>query len=336
MRSIIHQVIIKVDSRLVDEISMGKTKLYLEATYDIYKNTKIKGEVVSVPHKLNGTVLYSETEGYPPYHGKKDNEGKYYPTNHQTTFITMESQEVKIKVGDTAYFHYLTLSEHNYLGKADDGGELYKCAYDQLFGYVREKNFHLVNGWIAVLPIQDDSFEEIEIPEVNIFQHQTGTRKIRVKQSGGIIYDMNEEAVFRHGKIAMVSPPADNKDYQVAVGDTIIYSDWSEFKNKIEGVEYFMMRLHDVVARYRDGKIEPVGYYCLMDATDVVSKLIIPDKYKKKADEATIIDVGSFVDEIQPLDGVRFYDKEAYYVPVEDKKLCFIKSQYIWGIQERI
>jgi co-chaperonin GroES (HSP10) len=333
MKATVHDVIVRVESRLVEEINMGKTKLYFDPTYDMNRNTKIKGEVVSVPHKLKGTVLYSETEGFPPYHGKKDAEGKYYPTPHQRSYITMEGMPIEIKQGDIAYFHYLTLSDHNYLGKDEEGWELYKCAYDQLFGYVRDKKFHLVNGWIAVSPLKDETYQEIEIDELNAFNQKTGTRKLDVKMTdSGIIYDTNNKPVFRHGVVAMRSNAADGKDYRVAVGDTVIYSDWSEFKNTIEGVEYYMMRLHDVVAAYRDNKIVPIGYYVLMDATEHSnSKLILPEKYKRKPESASVLAIGSFVEELQPADDVRFDEKEAYYVPVENKRLCFIKYQYIWG-----
>lgn len=336
MRASYHDLIIKVDQRLIDEIKMGKQKLYLEATYDMYRNTKIKAEVVSVPKRLKGVVLYSETEGFPPYHGRKDQMGNYYPTHHEREYVTMDSQPIEVKEGDSVYFHYLTLQEHNFLGKDEDGMELYKCSYDQLFCYVRDGVVNLVNGWMAVSPLKDDSYQEVEIDELDIFNRKTGTRKLDVKMTDtGIIYDTNNEPVFRHGVIAMRGTAPDMKDYDIRVGDTIIYSDWSEFKNTIEGQEYYMMRLYDAVAVYRDGKIIPVGHYVLLDATEhSESKLILPEKYKRKPDTGGVLSVGAFVTELRPLDSVRFYEKEAYYVPVGDRRLCFIKEQHIWGREE--
>ena len=163
MKSIVHDLIVKVSSRLVEEIDMGKTKLYLAADYDIYRNTKITAEGVSVPKSLKGVVLYSNNEGFPAYHGKKDAKGKYYPTNHQRSYTTMLDQPIEVKDGDTAYFHYLTLSDNNYLGKDEEGFELYRCGYDNLFCYVREGKIHMVNGWVAVTPLKDEDFDSEKV-----------------------------------------------------------------------------------------------------------------------------------------------------------------------------
>lgn len=123
----------------------------------------------------------------------------------------------------------------------------------------------------------------------------------------------------------------DNKEYDIGVGDKVIYSDHSEFKNKIEGEEYYLMRLHDVVAVYRDSHIIPIGDYVLMDATEKAqSKLILPDKYKIKPNTASVLEVGSFVDEIRKSQRVQYKESEAYYVQVEKTRLCFIPQQDIY------
>lgn len=335
MKATMHSVIVKVDKRINDEISMGKTKLYLNGEYDLYKNIKICGEVVSSPKKLNGTVLYGKREGFPPYSGKKDKMGNYNPTPHQHEYVTMVDSPIETKSGDTVYFHYLTLSASTYLGRDDEGLELYRCAYDQIFCIVREGEIRMVNGWVAVTPLQDDSYQEVEIDELDIFNRKIGTRTERVKMNeSGIIYDMNDEPIFRHGTLSMRGVAPDHKDYEVAVGDTLIYSDFSEFKNTIEGKEYYLMKLWDVVAVYKGVEILPIGDYVLLDATEAPqTKLILPDKYNRKADTGGVLSVGTGVEDIQPLQTVHFHGSRAFYVPVGEKRLCFITYQNIWGVE---
>lgn len=337
MRSAVHNLIIKVDKAINDEIKMGKKTLYINGEYDIYRNKKIAAEVVSVPTKLKGVVLYGKREGHPTYHGKKDKDGKYYPTSYQQSYVTMKDQPINIRKGDTVYFHYLTLSDYNYVGKDEDGMELYLCPYDNVFCYVRNKEISMVNGWVAISPYNDESYEEVEIDVLDPFQRKIGTNTIRVKQSeSGIIYDTNDKAVFRHGIVVHRGKAPDNLNYEVAVGDRVIYSDHSEFKNTIEGTEYFLMRLHDIVGVYRGRTIEPIGDYVLMDATErAQSKLILPDKYKRKPNTANVIGVGAFVSEIRKSQHVQYHEASAYYVPVGDVRLCFIPQQDIYLTIER-
>ncbi|MDX1628599.1 MAG: hypothetical protein R3345_07860 [Fulvivirga sp.] len=336
MQTKYHDLIVKVDKRLVESIKMGQTQLKLAADFDIYKNTKITAEVVSVPHKLKGIVLYGEDEGFPPYQGRFTSDGKRYPTIHQRKYITMENQPIDIEVGDTVYFHYLTLSDHNYVGKDRDGMELYKCGYDQVFCYVRDGQINMVNGYIAVSALKDDSYEEIEIDKLDTMGKKVGTKKIEVKMTeGGIIYDMDNKPVFRHGKISHIGKSPDLRNYEVSKGSTIVYSDWSEFKNTIEGTEYYIMKVFDVVAFYQNNQLVPSGFYCSVSVeSDRESKLILPKKYKKKNNVATILKTGSFVQGLQAGQHVYVLRSEVYTVPIEGEKISFLKEQYVWGIKK--
>lgn len=182
MRAPIHNLVIKVDKELKDEIQMGNQTLFLNGEYDLYRNKKIKAEVVSVPVKLNGVVLYADREGSPPYHGKKDRDGNYYPTPYQHSYTTMLNQPILVKEGDMVYFHYLTLSDHNFMGKDEEGMLYYLCPYDNLFCYIRDGKISMVNGWIAVSAYLDESYEDVEVDVVDVFQRKIGTNTLRVKR----------------------------------------------------------------------------------------------------------------------------------------------------------
>jgi co-chaperonin GroES (HSP10) len=303
--SVVHEVIVKVDQRLVDEIKTGKTTLFKDPSYDVYKNTKICAEVVAVPVKLKGTVLYEEDPGFPQPQGRKDRMGNYTQTTHQRSFKTLEGTDIRVRVGDKIYFHYLTLTDQNYLGKDPDGMELYKCGYEQIFCYVRDEEvvqdrdhktifttLTMLNGWVAVKPYFDESYEPVEIPELDLMGNDTGkTRTLRVKQSeSGIIYDMNEKPMYRHGEIwSLTMPSPDGKDYGLAAGDKIVYNHNMEFKNTIEGEDYYIMKLWNIVGKYVDNSLVPVGDRVLIDTLQLKeSRIIIPDHLKPKPHDATI------------------------------------------------
>ena len=341
-----HTVILKVDDRLIREIKTEKLILSKDPTYDIYKNTKIKAEVVAIPDRLVGNVLYEDSPGFPLPMGKFNRKtGEPYATHYRPKFITMEGATIQVSPGDHVYFHYLTLSPHNFLGKDTEGMELYKCRYDQLFCVIIEsrsddsertdcpQRIQMLNGYMAIEPYYDDSYEDIEIPDLDMFGRDNGkVRKLKVKQKNGIVYDMTEKPLYRHGKISSItSPSPDGKDYGIGVGDKIVYTHFSEFKNTIEGVEYFIMKIWNTVGVYREGKLIPVGDRVLMDVTpaEQKSKLFLPDKYKVRDDEAIILDIGSHVNEVKKGDKVRFHYSETYFLQLENFRGAFLKENQI-------
>ena len=111
----------------------------------------------------------------------------------------------------------------------------------------------MLNGYIAVEPAHDEGYEQVSVPEVTVYGNRTGQDRImRVKQSGsGIIYDIDEKPIFRHGILRHRGIPNDGQEYNVGAGDKIIYTDFSEFKNTIEGKEYYIMKLWDILGVYK-------------------------------------------------------------------------------------
>jgi co-chaperonin GroES (HSP10) len=323
----INWVVVKVDERLQTTIKGESLELVLDPTYEVQKNTKIKAEVVMVPSKVGASVLYEDHQGY-PLPARRTDEGRRYPNRNLSRMVTVKDPTPEIAEGDTIYFHYLSLIDNNYIGK-EDGMELYRVAYDQVFCRVRNGEITMLNGFVAVTAKWDETYEDIS------FEDEMGIRQdLRVKQTKtGIIYDINEEQVFRHGKLEHRGSSPDGKDYNVFPGDKIIYTDFSEFKNKIEDVEYYIMKLWDIVAVYRKNTMEPMADYVFIDVTPVGSSgLIIPDKYQRPADEGKVLAVGTEVKEIKKDREVRFDVSRKMDVELEgtNKKGTFIREPFIF------
>lgn len=336
MRSGINKIIVTVEDRLVRDIEMGSKNLILDPTFDIYRNTKITAKVVSVPDNISTTVLYEEYVGH-PYPTRVNDTGKRHPIDF-TPKMAVNEGPPQVEPGDVIYFHYLSLSKGNYLGRDDDGKEIYMIGYEQIFCRVRKGELTMLNGFIAVSAVWDEGYEQVEFPEISVTGDLTGnTRSLKVKQSeGGIIYDVNEAPLYRTGVVKHRGVAPDGKDYKVAAGDRIIYSDFSEFKNTLEGEEYYIMKLWDVVAVYAGNTMVPMLSYVLLDVTPPKkSFLIIPDKYKRDPDEGRVLAKGSAVDDLEIGDHVKFSLHNKMYVDIEGLRGTFLKENEIFAKKER-
>lgn len=336
MESGINQVIVAVDDRLVRSIALGAKTLEMDPTYDIYRNTKIKATILSVPERISSTVLYEKFVGF-PYPTRVGPTGRRHPINFVPQ-MAIAFKVIDIKKGDTIYFHYLSLSASNYLGRSKDGLELYKIGYEQLFCRVRGGKITMLNGFVAVSSFWDESYEDVYFPEMSVTGELTGKkRKLRIKQSkGGIIYDINEKPLYRSGVVEHRGLAPDEKFYAVAGGHRIIYSDFSEFKNVIEGTEYYMMKLWNIVAVYKNRSIEPMIDYVLIDVTPAKkSFLIIPQKYKKDPDEGRILAIGSEVKNLVVGDDVKFNLHNKMFIDIDGLKGTFMRSSEVFAKKKR-
>jgi len=332
MKAGINWVLVKVDGRLKEDISMGSQKLYLDPTYDIYRHTKITAEVIAVPERLAGTVLYEKSIGHPQPARNDPETGRRYPIKFQPEMATSADVTPEIRKGDIVYFHYLSLSKDHFMGK-DGDMEIYKVGYQQLFCRVRDGVIYMLNGIIAVEAAWDESYEDVEFPDISITGHKTGSmRKLKVKQTGdGIIYDIDEKPVYRHGTVAHRGKAPDGVDYPYTTGDKVIYTDFSEFKNTIEGTEYYIMKLWDVIAVYDGGTIMPINEYVIIDAVALKpSILIIPEKYKKESDEGVVVAVGPQVNEVEVGNTVKYNLANIMYIDMDGFKGAFLLQRQIY------
>ena len=318
--------IIKVESAVLDDIEYGVLKLKKDTSYDLYRNLRIAGEVVDADSRNRSSVLFEDSPGFP------------LPINRGIArYITADVMESGVRAGDTAYFNYLTLRPHNYLGKDTDGYELYKCENDQIFCVVRDGEIRMLNGWILVRPFYKGDLEDIEIDELDVMGRKTGRKKV-VKgrmSKGGIITDLQDRPVFRHGIVEYIGDNIPGFDFGVKKGDKVIYENNVEFKNTIEGKEYFVMKQWNVVASYIGERLECRGWFAHIAPEPKRSMLVwVPDDNRVDNTYPTgrVLSAGPLLKEVSAGQRVMYNEPESRIVRLEGRRSLFLPGKNIFAV----
>lgn len=314
MRANKDYLIIKVSSEMNDLLPTNivdkngkKIELLLDTTYQPNKHRNICGEVVEVPSGLSTSKDMLAYEVYPgtpkPAVGRghdrlmKNEEGlvasgipmtarevqgirRLYRSNaYEPEIITYGHQKIEIRKGDKVYFHFHTLCNENYIGRDEDGLMLFKVRYDKVFCYVRGSRLECINGVVLVEPKFDEDVKDID--------DGTGKKiKGKTKQVGDVelVTEVSEKPKYLRGIVRHIGKGiGPNKRELIITGEEVIFTKNSEFKNTIEGIEYYVMRQWDIVALvvYCISVI-PVGDYVRIDPVDYQYKglIIVPEHCK--------------------------------------------------------
>jgi co-chaperonin GroES (HSP10) len=329
-------VIVKVDEPMVETIRSGQMILQFNPTYDMYKNMKISAEVVSACAKLPNTPFFLKNGGFPVPMQRFAPDGSIYPTPYRSEYITTRDQENIVRVGETIYFKYLTLLDSNYIGVDEDGMKLYKCPYDQIFCTITSGEIIMANGYILVEPLWSEDFVEVEIPVLDGLVRDTGEkRKLKVQMTrSGIIFDIENKPIALQGTVRHKGVPIAGRDYGFNEGDKVLYLKGSEFKNKIEDEDYYVMKEWDVVAKIVDNLMYPVGEFVMMKP-EWPKKGIIQLLEEKKPIRARVLEIGSLVTEVDPGDYVYYNHSKSWTMNAgEDRGVIFCKANQIWAKDE--
>jgi len=313
-------LIVKVDQPMVDEVKT--MMIVIKKDPSRYENMNIHGEIVSVPKKLRNYPLYQRAEGWPVPAGKMQY-GKPYCTAFEPRYVYPKDQfngqkhDDLLKPGMTVYFHYLTLRPENYLGKDGDGKKLFKCPIEQVFCYLKECDTckgkkmipHMLNGYVLVNPFYGDDIKEIDIPVFDNMNKPTGkSRKVKVTMGKkGLVASVHEKPQFRTGIVARIGNALPDQSNMISRGMRVVYTRNSEWKNTINGVEYFVMRQWDIVATIvkiydsngESEEVVPIGGWTLVQPLERKSNIILSEKIKKKIQmftKARVLKKGELVD----------------------------------------
>ena len=120
------------------------------------------------------------------------------------------------------YFHYLQ-TESPVLDVMEGQGSVYCMDAHMLFCYVVDDQIHMLNDYVLV---------DIEMA---------------TKRSSIIIDPFDRENV-KSGVLRAIG----KTDLNCRVGNRVVMSNHSNFKNEIEGVEYYVMKQDDLLAVYED------------------------------------------------------------------------------------
>lgn len=265
----IDYIFFQVDKEKEDEIFTKAGVIFLANQFEPGKHARIYGNVIAVPGRLSSDVkLWRDDVGLPnpqSYYSSdlctqtipilmvenkncdpdviKEEEHKfqqelYCPSTYEPTFRTLNDIAQEIEIDDRIYFHYNTVSKENRI-ETKDGNKVFKVRYDQVFCAVRQGTLIAIGGWVLIEAIWDDQVEEI------------AGMNVRGKVGKfGLITELHDKPKPLEGRVACIGTPIEGEaELDINKGDKVIFLPLSEFKNTIEGKEYYIMRQKDLIAK---------------------------------------------------------------------------------------
>jgi len=147
--------------------------------------------------------------------------------------------EQELKVGDKVYFHYLTTNnEENCIY-----GNYYKVPYCWIFCRVVDDRILPVGGWTLCreLVLEEDEFETIEV---------NGKKINGIMSQSGLVTSVYKTPSTRYATLEYIGKPIkDFGELGINSGDRVLLANNSNFKNKIEGFDYFTVRQSDILGK---------------------------------------------------------------------------------------
>lgn len=285
------RIIVKLKGNFNDKIKTENGKeLIVNTTYNPKEHIRIDAEVVGVPTRIESNPIAQIYRGSPaPVNYANAPIRNLY--NGGTKWVYAEETVYDVEVGDKVYFHFNSIdfvSNYNqtnrdsYLLKDKDGYEYHQLSVESVFGRVRSEYFQPLLGSILVKPVIADTskikIDGIEV-DATLDQH-------------GLIEKIGEKPKYLEGIIHYIGENVmPDSQENIRVADRILFRSNSEFKNKIEGDEYYVMKQWDVVAKYVGGVYVPLGKYVyLEDIQD--NKLIIPKSKKIRFKAGKVLATG--------------------------------------------
>ena len=199
-------VIVEVGKRLEDTVKYGESTFYIDPEYNPTQNIRIFGRVVAVPDTI--------------------------PINEYG-----EQIEPEVQVGDTIYFHYLSIhNEDNCIY-----GNFYRIPYQWIFCTVRDKSIKAIGGWNFLEQVVEEDFNQEDID---------GKKIEVVRSSSGLITSVTKKTSTKYAVLRHKGTPLRGKEeLPVHTGDKVVLNKHSNFKNTIEGREYYTVKSEDILCR---------------------------------------------------------------------------------------
>lgn len=134
----------------------------------------------------------------------------------------------ELQVGDLVYFNYLTVDTENLVTGERD---VYLVDLEECFGFVRSESLTAISNHVLVEP--------------EVIEEKVGSIYVGVPKKS------ETEGYVRH-----ISTPLKNKDELGLIsGDKVRFHERNSFLNKIEGVEYYVMKQDDLFGKIIGGTV---------------------------------------------------------------------------------
>jgi co-chaperonin GroES (HSP10) len=148
-----------------------------------------------------------------------------------------ESIEIEkdVQVGDIIYFHYLTTSDETNCIY----GNYYKVPYYWIFCVVRSGNILPIGGWTLCETVVEEEFNTVEVD---------GQKIEAITSASGLVISINKKPSTKFARLSHIGKPLVGADeLKVSQGAMVLLNKNSNFKNTVEGKEYYTVRQVDIL-----------------------------------------------------------------------------------------
>lgn len=143
----------------------------------------------------------------------------------------------EVKVNDKIYFHYNALDEDSII---PDHKGLWVIDYDMVFCAVRDNRIIMIGGKILAQPVFDDDIVTIDIGGFS--------QKAKLTKSG-LVKELDPKHNVHKAKLCHIGTPLKGEQpVPIKPGDVFYYIKNGDFKNTIEGQEFFVMNQDEILA----------------------------------------------------------------------------------------
>lgn len=322
-----NKVVVRVRKTHNDTMSItgvdGKdVDLWFQTDFNKYDHVVINAKVVAVPDHVHSAPVETTYMSTPV---AKSPSGKLAEDQE---FTDVGETSIDIRPNDTIYFHYLGINETAYLDTDSNLYKYYWVPVDSIFCTVRKGKILPQNGYVFVEEAFEEGVEDIKIEERGI----TRTVKGKVSDSG-IVYSIGEKCIALEGVVAHVGYDIGNYEVTYKKGDRVLYKKSNEFRNNIEGKDYFVMKQKEIFATFNSSQIIPTFTYIIVEDKNRKDRethngIFIGGKNRK--DEGIIESIGSSVTQIEPGDKVRFCNGTLNYMELEGKDILLIREEDVY------
>jgi hypothetical protein len=255
IRSYEDNILFTADSRFEDTLDIighDGSKLKLDTSFDLDRNARIHGTVVSVPVRLSkGMPIGQDALGFPAPSMDSD----YVPR-----FKFLQDISMEVEVGDTIYFNYKTLRyDTSFVGYFPFNGEVvpvYKVKYDSVYCSVRNKKIIPIGGHVLLQP-DLQSFDERHIPTYSdTLLDQDGNPQINPKEKW-IQINVEPEGRYLRAYVKHIGTPLKGWSKVAEEGDLVVLRKIDTKKSlypvrTIEGEDFIVTRQRMIEGKITD------------------------------------------------------------------------------------
>jgi hypothetical protein len=243
-------VIFKTNKLFEDKVKIQGRHIYFDPSFEPWQHVRIYGEVVQVPLKLRKIPIMQWPRGVPDYVDFSPFEYKY-----------LSDIPMVVKPGDRIYTHFNTVLNFKNIVKEIPDPEnpnktiewWYKVRYDQILCGVRDGQILPVGSYVLVEPDMETE-DDILIPiavmggDGKPLRDATGAPILKPKDQWLRRKPRPTEKYLR-GFVRHVGEPLNGDVCEISMGQLIYYRVNADWKNIIEGKEYFVIRQKHIVGR---------------------------------------------------------------------------------------